>query len=132
VLAEFEPRPSGLVLPRNQVVQRFDGTRISRVAWKIVRGLHFHHHNNCLPENLTTGVSVTVPDEEPPEHFKAFMGLPNNEEHGQYPATDSAEEPRGRSIKWGFSQLQETGPLAAAHVRILDISILIQDLKSYV
>lgn len=43
VLAEFEPRPSGLVLPRNQVVQRFDGTRISRVAWKIVRGLHFHH-----------------------------------------------------------------------------------------
>jgi hypothetical protein len=50
-----------------------------------VRGLHFHHHNNCLPENLTTGVSVTVPDEEPPEHFKAFMGLPNNEEHGQYP-----------------------------------------------
>jgi hypothetical protein len=85
VLAEFEPRPSGLVLPRNQVVQRFDGTRISRVAWKIVRGLHFHHHNNCLPENLTTRVSVTVPDEEPPEHFKAFMGLPNNEEHGQYP-----------------------------------------------
>jgi hypothetical protein len=30
---------------------------------------------------------VTVPDEEPPEHFKAFMGLPNNEEHGQYPGS---------------------------------------------
>jgi hypothetical protein len=70
VLAEFDPRPSGVVLPGNQVVQRFDGTRISRVAWKIVRGLHFHHCNNCLRENLTTGVSVTVPGESRPSTLR--------------------------------------------------------------
>jgi hypothetical protein len=48
VLAEFELRPGGLVLPENQVVQRFDGSRIKRVAWKIVRGLYFHHHDKFL------------------------------------------------------------------------------------
>ena len=52
VLAEFEPRPSGLVLPRNQVVQRFDGTRISRVAWKIVRGLYFPSPQQLLAREL--------------------------------------------------------------------------------
>jgi hypothetical protein len=85
VLADFDPRPSGLVLPRNQVVQRFDGDRIKRVAWKIVRGLYFRHQNRFLPEDLVTGVTLTPPDQEPPEHFQAFVALPDNEEHGQYP-----------------------------------------------
>jgi hypothetical protein len=49
VLADFDPRPGGLVLPGNQVVQRFDGDRLRCVAWKIVRGLYFHHQNKCLP-----------------------------------------------------------------------------------
>jgi hypothetical protein len=85
VLGEFEPRPSGLVLPGNKVVKRFEGERISRIAWKIVRGLYFHHHNEVLPAVHTTWVSLTPPGEMPPEHFMVFMSLPDNEPHGQYP-----------------------------------------------
>jgi hypothetical protein len=85
VIRDFDLRPSGLVLPGNQVVQRFDGNRIKRVAWKIVRGLYFHHQNKFLPEDLITGVTLTPPEQEPPDHFKAFMSLPDNEPHGQYP-----------------------------------------------
>lgn len=84
VLKEFEPRPSGLVLPGNKVIKRFQGARVQRVAWKIVRGLYFHHHGIALPEHHTTWVSVTPPDQLPPEHFRMFMSLPN-ESHGLYP-----------------------------------------------
>ena len=41
--------PSGLVLPGNKVVKRFQGKRLTRIAWKIVRGLNFHHHDVVLP-----------------------------------------------------------------------------------
>jgi hypothetical protein len=84
VLGEFEPRPSGLKLPRNKVVKRFEGKRISRIVWKIVRGLYFHHHNEVLPADLTPWVSLTPPNEMPPEHFRVFMSVPN-EPYGQYP-----------------------------------------------
>lgn len=85
VLNEFEPRPSGLVLPGGKVVKRFDGERLARVAWKIVRGLYFHHHGTVLPEHHTTWVSVTPPDQKPPDHFLAFMSLPESKEYGEYP-----------------------------------------------
>jgi hypothetical protein len=85
VLREFEPRPSGLVLPGNKVLKRQDGKRISRAAWKIVRGLYFHHHGKVLPEQLATWVSVTPPGQVPPEHFLVFVSSPDNEPHGQYP-----------------------------------------------
>jgi len=85
VLREFEPRPSGLILPANKVAKRFDGKRIARVAWKIVRGLYFHHSNATLPADLRTWVQLTPPSELPPEHFRTFMSLPDNESHGRYP-----------------------------------------------
>ena len=62
ILREFEPRPGGLHLPSGLVVKRQDGARIKRVAWKIVRGLNFHHHSPVLPE-----------------------ALPVDETHGRYP-----------------------------------------------
>jgi hypothetical protein len=55
VLNEFEPQPRGLVLPGNKVVKRFQGKRLQRVGWKIVRGLYFHHHGIALPEALRQG-----------------------------------------------------------------------------
>lgn len=85
VLAEFETRPGRLVLPGNQVLKRFQGERIRRVAWKIVRGLHFHRTGELLPENLRVSVTLTNPDEEPPKHFVAFRDLPENDELGHYP-----------------------------------------------
>ncbi len=63
VLEEFEPMPSGLILPADKVVKRFQGERISRIAWKIVRGLYFHHHGITLPEERVTWVSVTPMNE---------------------------------------------------------------------
>lgn len=88
VLAEFEPRPSGLILPGNKVVKRFDGKRIQRVAWKIVRGLFFHHFGEVYPEAQTTWVTVTPVGEPLPEHFEAFMQT-QGEAHGRYPGAFS-------------------------------------------
>ena len=85
VLSEFEPRPSGLILPKGKVGKRFQGTRIQRVAWKIVRGLFHLQHGRVLPAATTTWVSLTSPGETPPEHFLQFMSLPDRVEHGRYP-----------------------------------------------
>jgi hypothetical protein len=84
VLGEFDHTPSGLILPGGKIVKRFDGERIRRVAWKIVRGLYFHHHGVVLPDNLETSVSLTAPGETPPDHFLAFNSVPNVEA-GPYP-----------------------------------------------
>ena len=53
VLREFDPNPSGLLLPGGKVVKRFDGERLRRVAWNMVRGLDFHHTGEVLPEEFT-------------------------------------------------------------------------------
>jgi hypothetical protein len=54
VLNEFDHNPSGLLLPGGKVLKRFDGKRIARVAWKMVRGLHFHYAHEVLPEDWPT------------------------------------------------------------------------------
>lgn len=85
VLREFERRPSGLTLPDSKIAKRFDGRRISRVAWKIVRGLHFHHEGDCLPADWTKAVELYFTDEgEPPDHFKTFMAIPSNPAYGAH------------------------------------------------
>ena len=85
ILRQFETRPSGLHLPAGRVIMRQDGARVARVAWKIVRGLYFHHHSTILPEDIYSGCTVTPPGERPPEHFIDVIGLPDSEKHGQYP-----------------------------------------------
>ena len=87
ILREFEPRPGGLHLPSNLVMKRQDGARIQRVAWKIVRGLYFHHHGAILPETLPVGVTMTAPGRSRPEHFELMLldGLADEDSHGQYP-----------------------------------------------
>ena len=85
ILRQFDPRPSGLHLPAGRVIMRQDGTRVARVAWKIVRGLYFHHHSAILPEDIDFKCTETSPTERPPDHFLAVSGLPKDETHGQYP-----------------------------------------------
>jgi hypothetical protein len=51
VRREFERFPGGLHLPGGRVVKRFDGPRVNRVAWKLVRGLYFHETRRVLPED---------------------------------------------------------------------------------
>jgi hypothetical protein len=86
MMAEFDHRPGGLVLPFGQMIKRFDSNRIERVLWKIVRGLHFHHNTEVLPANWRISWSLTTREEPgPPEHFKLFRDLPGNEPLGDYP-----------------------------------------------
>ena len=82
VLREFEHRPSGIVLPAGKIAKRFEGTRIHRVAWKIVRGLYFHHHQTYLAPDLPSGLRMVLPGQEPPPDF---VGIINEPTHGQYP-----------------------------------------------
>jgi hypothetical protein len=84
VLKEFELRPTWIVLPPNKIIKRYEGERIRRVAWKIVRGLYFHHHGAVLPESLTVWCSVITPDEQSDEQHPGFF-LPGGKSYGQYP-----------------------------------------------
>jgi hypothetical protein len=81
VLAEFDLRPSGLIIP-GKVVKRFDGKRLRRIVLKIIRGLFFHHYGKYLPEELTADVQIIPPDERPPDHFSVALG--DKPEHGRH------------------------------------------------
>jgi hypothetical protein len=82
VMNEFEHRPTGLILPRGKIAKRFDGARLRRVAWKIVRGLYFHHFRVILPQDLVCSLRMVLPDDTPPPDFIAITNEPT---HGQYP-----------------------------------------------
>jgi len=81
VLHEFERRPSGLILPPGIVAKKFEGDRILRVAWKIVRGLYFSHFGVFIPENAPRACKVVPPGEPPP---LPFFFLPDEPIHGQH------------------------------------------------
>jgi hypothetical protein len=73
VLREFEPNPSGLIIPGGKVIKRFQGERLRRVAWKIVRGLHFYHNNDVLPEHWkSVGVQIYAGETPPPADVRCF------------------------------------------------------------
>jgi len=55
VLQEFEARPSGILLPHGLMLKRFDGERVYRVIWKIIRGLHFLTFRRAIPGDTPTG-----------------------------------------------------------------------------
>jgi hypothetical protein len=82
-LNEFERRPSGLILPPDLVVKRIEGDRVHRVAWKIVRGLYFHHFAKVLPENTLNSLSIIPPDQVPPKEFLIALG--DQDALGSYP-----------------------------------------------
>jgi hypothetical protein len=84
VLSEFEQNPSGLFLPGGKVVKRFDGDRLKRVAWKMVRGLHFHHTREVLPEKWSTvGVQIFAGETPPPDDVLLFAKIA--QPRGEYP-----------------------------------------------
>lgn len=80
---EFEHRPSGLILPQGLVAKRIEGKRVRRVAWKIIRGLYFHHFNEVLPGDIPNRLEIVPPDQPPPKEF--IIGLPDDPVRGQYP-----------------------------------------------
>jgi hypothetical protein len=84
VLREFEPNPSGLIIPGGNVIKRFQGQRLRRVAWKMVRGLHFHHTGEVLPENwATVGVQLFTGKTPPTDDVRCFIDFAPS--RGAYP-----------------------------------------------
>lgn len=83
VLQEFERKPSDLTLPSNLTVKRFESERLHRVAWKIIRGLYFHHYREVLPTDTPNNLQIVPPDQPPPKEF--IIGLPDHPIRGQYP-----------------------------------------------
>ncbi len=82
VLKEFERNPSGLILPRDKVVKRFDGKRVRRILWKIIRGLYFKEYGEFMPEGTFFSWEITGPWYQPPAIFEAIRNLPSK---GDYP-----------------------------------------------
>jgi hypothetical protein len=60
-LKEFERNPSGLYLPDDLVLKRVEGSRIVRVAWKIVRGLYRIENREFLPDDVPFTIEVFEP-----------------------------------------------------------------------
>lgn len=82
VLNEFQERPSGLYLPGNKVVKRFDPKRVWRVVWKITRGLFYKEYGRFLPELSSNYFNVFSVNEKPPDYFDVVR---NTHSRGQYP-----------------------------------------------
>ncbi len=82
MLNEFDLNPSGLILPGNKIIKRFDRQRISRVIWKIVRGLYYIENKLILPEGTKHRSFYTFPDDRPPDIF--FL-LAESNAKGNYP-----------------------------------------------
>ena len=86
MLREIEERPSGLYLPGGWAVSRQDGDRITRIVWKIVRGLNLHHHDTILQEDhaRVRWCHETPVGQEPSKVFQAMTRHPELETHGRY------------------------------------------------
>lgn len=82
VLKEFDKRPSGLILPFGKVAKRFDGQRVWRVVWKIMRGLFLKEIGRFLPDGTPRTYKIFSPDEHPPREFDFVRNLSSR---GQYP-----------------------------------------------
>jgi hypothetical protein len=82
VLKEFEENPSGLVLPVDKAVKRFDPERVWRVVWKIIRGLFFIEHKRCLPEDTPRLFKIIDIETPPPPEYQLLI---KKEERGKYP-----------------------------------------------
>ena len=62
VRQEFDKQPSGLHLPGGRVIKRFQGGRVNRVAWKLVRGLYFHEMSAVLPDDTRFTTEIIEPE----------------------------------------------------------------------
>jgi hypothetical protein len=83
------------VLPHGLIVQRVDGSRLTRIVWKIVRGLFAVERGRFLPEDKARSIQIVGPFErEVPDYIAPFLGRPR---HGHTPTcfghtfTDSSE-----------------------------------------
>ncbi|MBI4238679.1 MAG: hypothetical protein HY696_09735 [Deltaproteobacteria bacterium] len=88
VYAEFQHRtPGGIYYPPRCIAKHYDAQRITRVAWKIIRGLHCHTINNeFVPENAAHYISLLDPAQPQADFINQLLRLiTSQEEHGHHP-----------------------------------------------
>lgn len=84
VLKEFQPTTeAGLYLPTDKMLKRFEGERVWRVIWKIVRGLFVREYGRGLPEEVPRKFDIGGPDHQPPKELASLANVPSR---GQHPA----------------------------------------------
>lgn len=112
VLDEFESRPSGLFLPQGKIIKRQDGAKITRVVWKIVRGLYYLHTEQILPHSLPINCNQYLADESrhPPEYIECMPALSDDEKKIPYGAVLDyrffvAKVERGKLNVWALQIL---------------------------
>ncbi len=69
IFKEYEDRPSGLILPNNKVLKKYNGVRARRVLWKIARGLFFDVHGKYLPNKQPRRIDLVSVGEKPNSEF---------------------------------------------------------------
>lgn len=107
VMDEFKHVVKGVHLPANRVAKLIDHARFFRVLWKVIRGLHYHHTGEILPEEWGMRYWVTAPYEEPEEFFRMYAESGREVIHGNYPKVFSyffdRFEPEDLKMQyWGF------------------------------
>jgi hypothetical protein len=87
VLQQFTDRPGGLYLPRGLVAMRAQGSRITRVVWKIVRGLYTLEKQQLLPEPTPFTLELMEPENpDPPRHPEMWEAVKAQPGKGPYAA----------------------------------------------
>lgn len=81
ILSHFNEAPGGIHLPAGRIALEYEGNRIARVLWKIVRGLFFHENGRCLPDDTPCKLRILSTGEEPPPEFQLVR---DTESKGRY------------------------------------------------
>lgn len=107
-LREEARTPGGIIIPGKAAIE-YNGNRVNRVVWKIIRGLFFHEFSRYLPENILHFVTYvhgedTGLDSEPVT--KIWRIVRNAKERGEYKGIFSYKfvvNPEQRNIAaWGL------------------------------
>jgi len=83
---EFRWETGGIHLPPGLILKTFDGQRVHRVIWKVVRGPFFHEKKELLPEHTPRGFEVFNRKEQPPPTEPTMMALLNSPGRTRHPA----------------------------------------------
>jgi hypothetical protein len=66
ILGSVSQRHNGVWLPPGTAIMRFSGARVTRISWKIVRGLWFAERRTVLPAEQKVSWRIYTRDDPPP------------------------------------------------------------------
>jgi hypothetical protein len=101
VLNEFRQQIGGVFLPPGKLAKLIDAYRVHDVVYKIIRGLHFHHTQQILPEHVSCALTITVPGDTPDDLFLMYRNSPDWKARGRYPG----------AFDYSFSKFPEANDL---------------------